>query len=182
MCIRDRLLAVMNSDSVGGCIKWMPGNTVVPLPSTGNTNTWSPNITQLGTGANQLTINGSTGVISAPTINASTLLQISGVDITSLYQEKPWVAGQVNQNSTTASIIIQSGKNNFTATRSATGITVIGFPNIGGAGYTPFIQLRSGAGFTSFVGPTSTSVQLYTYNSSSQFIDTNYTFFIYRTF
>jgi hypothetical protein len=48
----------------------MAGNTVVPLPSTGNTNTWSPNITQLGTGANQLTINGSTGIISAPTINA----------------------------------------------------------------------------------------------------------------
>ena len=123
-----------------------------------------------------------TGRLAAPTINASTLLQISGVDITTLYQEKPWVAGQVNQNSTAATIVIQSGRNNFTATRGTTGTTTIGFPNIGGAGYTPFIQLRSGAGFTTFVGPTSTSVQIYTYNTSSQFIDTNYAFFIYRTF
>ena len=41
---------------------------------------WSPNITQLGTGSNQLTINGSTGIISAPTINA-TSLQEGGVEI-----------------------------------------------------------------------------------------------------
>ena len=67
------LLAVMNSDTVGGGVKWMPGSVVVPLPSSGNNNTWSPNITQLGTGANQLTINGSTGIISAPTMNATSL-------------------------------------------------------------------------------------------------------------
>jgi hypothetical protein len=84
------LLAVMNSDTVGGGIKWMAGNTVVPLPSTGNTNTWSPNITQLGTGANQLTINGSTGIISAPTINA-TSLQEGGVDVDTIFMKKPWV-------------------------------------------------------------------------------------------
>jgi hypothetical protein len=68
----------------------MAGNVVVPLPSTGNTNTWSPNITQLGTGANQLTINGSTGIISAPTINA-TSLQEGGVDVDTIFMKKPWV-------------------------------------------------------------------------------------------
>ena len=83
------LLAVMNSDSVGGGVKWMAGSVVVPLPSLGNTNTWSPNITQLGTGANQLTINGSTGIISAPTIDA-TSLQEGGIDIDTLVVAKPW--------------------------------------------------------------------------------------------
>ena len=72
----------------------MAGSTVVPLPSSGNTNTWSPNITQLGTGANQLTINGSTGIISAPTINA-TSLQEGGVDIDTLFMKRPWSQGVV---------------------------------------------------------------------------------------
>ena len=80
----------MNSDSVGGGIKWMAGSTVVPLPSSGNNNNWSPNITQLGTGANQLTINGSTGIISAPTMNA-TSLQEGGVDVDTLFMKRPWV-------------------------------------------------------------------------------------------
>ena len=97
------LLAVMTSDSVGGGIKWMAGNTVVPLPSSGNTNTWSPNITQLGTGANKLTINGSAGIISAPTMNA-TSLQEGGVDVDTLFMKKPWIQCVVNINGTIYSL------------------------------------------------------------------------------
>ena len=76
----------------------------------------------------------------------------------------------------------QKKKNNFTAIRNSTGNTIIGFPNIGGFSYTPFMQIRSIVGFTSFVGATSTSFQLLTYNSSGQATDTNYAFFVYRTF
>jgi hypothetical protein len=50
-----------------------------------------------------------------------------------IYQDLPWVAGQVQVHPITgATILIQAGKNNFTASRSSTGITAIGFPNIGG--------------------------------------------------
>ena len=94
------LLAVLNSDTVGSGIKWMAGNTVVPLPSSGNTNTWSPNITQLGTGANQLTINGSTGIISAPTIKFATSLQEGGVDVDTLFMKKPWIQCVINPSGT----------------------------------------------------------------------------------
>jgi hypothetical protein len=100
-----------------------------------------------------------------------------------IYQDLPWVAGQVQVHPITgATILIQAGKNNFTASRSSTGITAIGFPNIGGNNYTPFIQIRSIAGFTSFVGTTSVQFSIYTYNSSAAFVDTNFAFFVYRTF
>ena len=100
-----------------------------------------------------------------------------------IYQELPWVAGQVSMHPTTgATILIQAGKNNFTASRSSTGITAIGFPNIGGVAYTPFIQIRSIAGFTTFVGTTTVQFSIYTYNSSSVLVDTNFAFFVYRTF
>ena len=69
-----------------------------------------------------------------------------------------------------------SWENNFTATRNSTVNTQIGFPDIGGFSYTPFMQLRTIVGFTSFVGATATSFQLFTYNSSGQAVDTNYAF------
>ena len=93
------------------------------------------------------------------------------------------MAGQVSMHPITgATILIQAGKNDFTATRNSTGNTIIDFPNIGGFSDTPFMQLRSIVGMTSFVGATSTQFQLLTYNSSGQAVDTNYAFFLYRTF
>ena len=100
-----------------------------------------------------------------------------------IYQDLPWVAGQVQVHPITgATVLIQAGKNNFTASRSSTGITTIGFPNIGGVSYTPFIQIRSIAGLTTFVGTTTVQFSIYTYNSSSVLTDTNFAFFVYRTF
>ena len=156
-------------------------NTINSYLTTSNASSTYATVSNLNLKANLANLT-FTGTLAAPTINASTLLQIAGIDITTLYQEKPWVAGQVNQNSTAATIAIQSGRINFTATRHSTGNTIIGFPNIGGFAYTPFIQLRSIAGFTSFVRPTSTQFQLLTFNSSAQAVDASYTFFIYRTF
>jgi hypothetical protein len=87
------------------------------------------------------------------------------------------VAGQVSMHPITgATILIQAGKNNFTATRNSTGNTIIGFPNIGGHAYTPFMQILTIVGITSFVGATSTQFQLLTYNSSGQAADTTYAF------
>ena len=120
-----------------------------------------------------------TGILTAPTVNATTQLQVNGVDINSLYQEKPWVAGQVTS---TGAISVQSGRNNFTVTKGVTGYYTIGFPNIGSIFYTTFIQLRSAAGFTMFQGAPSTSVQFLLYNTSNQSMDQNFAFFIYRAF
>jgi hypothetical protein len=133
------LIAVMNSDSVGGGVKWMAGNTVIPLPSSGNTNTWSPNITQLGTGANQLTINGSTGIISAPTINA-TSLQEGGVDIDTKFAPivNPTFSGAVISNfvafrafsgGTLYRNLGQQSITNSNISLSATGTYLITIPN-----------------------------------------------------
>ena len=83
---------------------------------------------------------------------------------------------------TGATILIQAGKNSFTATRNSTGNTIIGFPDIGGNAYTPFMHIRTMVGFTSFVGATYTQFQLLTYNSSGQATDATYAFFLYRTF
>ena len=100
-----------------------------------------------------------------------------------IYQDLPWVAGQVSMHPTTgATILIQAGTNNFAASRSSTGITAIGFLNIGGVTYTPCIQIRRIAGFTTFVGTTTVQFSIYTYNSSSVLVDTNFAFFVYRTF
>ena len=120
-----------------------------------------------------------TGILTAPTVNATTQLQVNGVDIKSLYQEKPWVAGQVTS---TGGISVQSGRNTFTITKGSTGYYTIGFPNIGSNSYTPFIQLRTSAGFSMFQGASSTSVQFLLYNTSNQLMDQNFAFFIYRTF
>ena len=96
----------------------MAGNTVVPLPSTGNTNTWSPNITQLGTGSNQLTINGSTGIISALTINA-TSLQEGGVDIDTLFVAKPWFGVYIVCTGTVSNSV---GQKTVSVNKSGTGV------------------------------------------------------------
>ena len=177
------LLAVMNSDGVGGGVKWTAGNIVVPLPSTGNTNTWSPNITQLGTGANQLTINGSTGLISAPTMNA-TSLQEGGVDIDTIFMKKPWVQCVINANGT---ILSNSSVGQQTPTISRTSgqaagawdISFSAHPN--SFNYTHYVQIRtdSGLGFGVVSNVSSGSCKVRLYNSSFTLTDYQFSFVIF---
>ena len=60
------LLAVLNWDIVSGAVKWLPGATLIPTPTSGNTITWSPNSQQLGRGANKITMDGGTGNVTIP--------------------------------------------------------------------------------------------------------------------
>ena len=77
------LLAVLNGDSVSGAVKWLPGSTLIPTPTSGNTITWSPNSQQLGRGSSKIILDGGTGNVAVPgsvTVGTETGL-IAGVSV-----------------------------------------------------------------------------------------------------
>ena len=64
----------------------MPGNVVFPIPEPNQEIEWGSNFQQVGTGAVKTTINGLEGTITAPTINATSVLQVNGTNINTLHQ------------------------------------------------------------------------------------------------
>ena len=147
----------------------MAGNTVVPLPSSGNSNTWSPNITQLGTGSNQITINGGTGTINA------TSLQEGGVDIDTKFQPIFWIWVIIPSSSTNGAVSITTyaGQvSSVSCSRSATGTYVLSWtPSIGTSTYFVNGNVRNAGGFVSFSGTTATACNILTYNASGTLTD-----------
>ena len=66
-----------------------------------------------------------TGTLAAPTINASSTLQVGGTNISSLYQSKPYLAGKVSGTTVKAS----TGTQSFTVSNPSTGNYTITWTN-----------------------------------------------------
>jgi hypothetical protein len=60
----------------------MPGNVIIPLPESGLDVRWGSNFQQFGRDPTKTTIiSGMAGAITAPTINATSTLQVTGTNI-----------------------------------------------------------------------------------------------------
>ena len=77
------LLAVRSNDT--NTIKWMSGKVVFPIPEPNQEIKWGSNFQQFGRGAVKTTIHGLAGPITAPTINATSSLQVDGANLKTLY-------------------------------------------------------------------------------------------------
>jgi hypothetical protein len=65
----------------------MPGNVIIPLPESGLDVRWGSNFQQFGRDPTKTTIiSGMAGAITAPTINATSTLQVTGTNINTLFQ------------------------------------------------------------------------------------------------
>ena len=129
-----------------------------------------------------LTVNN--GTITAPTINATTALQINGTSTNTLYAAKPWVQCIVNIG---WGILSGSsvGRVTLTITRTGAGSLDIAFtthPN--SFNYTHSIQVRADSGFATSVisNVSSGSCRVRLYNASQVLTDYQFSWIIFAWF
>ena len=80
------VLLAMRCNETNG-LKWIPGNVVISIPEQFHEIKWGSNYQHFGRDPTKTTIiNGMAGAITAPTINATNALQVSGVNINTIYQ------------------------------------------------------------------------------------------------
>ena len=125
-----------------------------------------------------------TGTITAPTINATTTLQVSGIGIDTIYMTKPWVQCIVNAN---GAILSNSSVGRTTPTISRTSgqaagawdITFTTHPN--SFNYTHYVQVRtdSGLAFGVVSNVSSGSLKVRLYNSSQVLTDYQFSLVIF---
>ena len=78
-------------------LKWMLGSVVIPLPESGLDVRWGSNFQQFGRDPTKTTIiSGITGAITAPTINATSTLQVNGTNINTLFQPIGNLSSNIN--------------------------------------------------------------------------------------
>ena len=125
-----------------------------------------------------------TGTVTAPTINASSSLQINGTSTATLYAPKPWVQCVVNGN---GAIFTNSSVGRVTPTITRTSgqaagawdITLTSHPN--GVAYTHSIQVRSDSGFATGVisNLVRNSCKVRLYNASQVLTDYQFSLIIF---
>ena len=126
-----------------------------------------------------------TGSLTAPTINASTALQINGTSTATLYQQRAWIMAVIPSATVNGPVTVtaQSGVATITSVnRTSTGVYAITWsPAAPNFNYIIQGNLRNTAGFVSFNGLTTTSCNLLTYNATGTLTDVNFHFMIFRT-
>ena len=116
------------------------------------------------------------GTITAPTINATTTLQVGGVGTNTLYASKPWVQCIINAG---GAILTGSSVGRVTPTITRTSGQAVGAYDItftthpNSFNYTHYVQVRtdSGLGFGVISNVSSGSVKVRLYNSSQVLTD-----------
>ena len=110
-----------------------------------------------------------TGTLAAPTVNATTALQVAGANINTLYVQIPWVAVQV---SAAGAVVSTQGRYAVSVSHVAGSgrydLSWTGNPNPEGGSYIPMLTMRIGSagGYGDVAAIGSTSIQVYTFNNS----------------
>ena len=112
-----------------------------------------------------------TGTLAAPTINATTTLQVSGIGIDTIYMTKPWVQCVVNVG---GGILTNSSVGRVSPTIARTSGQAAGAFDISFSthpnsyNYTHYVQVRtdSGLGFGVVSNVSATGLKVRLYNSS----------------
>ena len=107
------------------------------------------------------------GTIAAPTINATSTLQVGGANINTLYKSRHWAYGSVNSG---GSIATSGGAATGIASvlTGTTGVYTVSWANSGTTPVYAYIQLKSGTlGFITYGGLSTTQVTVYTYTTAS---------------
>ena len=118
--------------------------------------------------------------LAAPTIHATTALQVAGADINTLYVQIPWVAVQV---STAGAVVATQGRYTGSVSHVAASgrydLSSSGNPHPEGGSYIPMLTMRIGSagGYGAVAGFTSTGIQVYTFNNSGAAAEQ--TFYLY---
>ena len=112
-----------------------------------------------------------TGTVAAPTINATTALQIAGRNVNTIYQPLFSLLVIIPSSGTNGAVTISKWNGQVTSvscSRSATGTYVLSWtPSIGTN--TSFVNgnVRSGGGLVSFNGTTTTTCNILPHNASA---------------
>jgi hypothetical protein len=125
-----------------------------------------------------------TGTLTAPTINASTALQLNGTSTNTLYASKAWVQCIINTN---GAILSGSSVGRVTPTITRTSGQAVGAYDVSftthpnGFNYTHSIQVRADSGFATGVISTvlSNSCKIRLYNASQALTDYQFSFIIF---
>ena len=179
------LKAPINNPSFTGTITGIT-KAMVGLGNVDNTNDLSKPISTATQTALDLKANlndpNFTGTLVAPTINASSALQISGTSTNTLYASKPWVQCVINSNGALLSGVTSVGRVTPTVTRTAAGSYDISFtshPN--GFHYTRSIQAGADSGFATGVisNVQANNCKVRLYNASQVLTDYQFSFIIF---
>jgi hypothetical protein len=116
-----------------------------------------------------------TGTLTAPTINASSALQVNGTSTDTLYQQRAWIQAIIPSATVNGAVTVtaQNGVASITSVnRTATGTYAISWsPSIGSINYLVQGNVRNAAGFLSFSGTTTNACNILTYNASGALTD-----------
>ena len=125
-----------------------------------------------------------TGTLTAPTLNASSTLQINGINTDTLYNPRVWVQAISPGASVNGpvSITAQSGVATITSiNRSSTGVYNITWsPAASSFNYLVQGNVRNVAGFVSFNGTSTGGCNILTYNAEGSLTDASFHFMIFR--
>ena len=125
------------------------------------------------------------GAVSIPgTLAVTGAVTVGGSNISSLYQARNPVQGQILVSTATPpvpSVGSTSGTSTITTvTRSGVGIYVVNWsPNINSTTYGVIGILRNTAGYLSYNGTTGTSMNINTFNTSGVAVDSSFSFYIF---
>ena len=127
-----------------------------------------------------MTINGSTGLISAPTINA-TSLQENGVDIDTLFVARPCFGVYIV---TTGTVSNSVGQKTVSCNKTGTGVYNLSWAGShpSGSNYLINATIRQGGGIGGYIvfnSITSTSLTVNTFNTSGVATDMAFNIFSY---
>ena len=116
-----------------------------------------------------------TGTLTAPTINASSALQINGTSTDTLYQQRAWIQAIVPSATVNGAVTVtaQNGVATITSVnRTAVGTYVITWsPALSSNVYLVQGNTRNAPGFVSFNGTGTSSCNILTYNTAGALAD-----------
>ena len=115
-----------------------------------------------------------TGTAVAPTINATTALQINGTNTNNLYQQRAYITAVIPVGTTGQAVsgVSWSGAaTSFTVNKTATGTYVFNWTPSIPSTYVFFGNLRNAAGFVSFNGAGGATLNCLSYNATGTQVD-----------
>ena len=118
-----------------------------------------------------------TGTLTAPTINATTALQYSGIDTNTLYQLRAWVLGAVD--GATGNLLSTSGKGTLSSSRSTTGTYGLAWTTAPSSPSCAFLQLRVANGFIQYSGLGSSGMAVRTYSTANALTDSSFSVLVF---
>ena len=125
-----------------------------------------------------------TGSVTAPTINASSALQINGTSIATLYQRRAWIIAIIPSATANGSVTVtvQSGVATLlSVNRTSTGVYNITW-SPAASSFNHLVQgnVRDVARLVSFNGTSTGGCNILTYNAAGALADANFHFMIFR--